>query len=169
MVLAVRVLVRVKDRGLDEAEPAQALHLGAGFLIGGIEPLVVADLHDASAAVCRLGQFLGLRDAEAERLLDEQVLAGRERRQDELPVPAGRQDEHRVDVGLRDQLAEVGRAPLDVIARADRVERGPIDVGEAGDGEEVRPLGQGRQVHHLRDAAAPDDRDTKRWRHVRVS
>jgi len=52
-----------------------------------------------------------------------------------------------------------------VIPGADGIERRAVDVGQAGDCEEVRPLGERRQVHHLGDRTAADHRYAKRTFH----
>jgi len=160
MVSPVRVLFGVQDGDLHETKALHALHLGARPLIGGIEPLVIAHLDDAPALPGGAGDLLGFGEAEPERLLDEQVLACLESGERELAVWPRGEHQHGVNVGGRDEVAVIGRAPVDVIAPGDGLERLPIDVGEADDGEEIGPLGQGRQVHHLRDAAAPDHRNS---------
>ena len=126
---------------------------------------MISDLDGTPARARRGGQFLGLREAEAEGLFDEDVFAGGKRGCHKGPMSARRQHEHRLDIVVREQFVVVAGRPLDVVARGDHVERRAIDVGEAGDGEEVRPLGQRRQVHHLRDATAADDADAQGPRH----
>ena len=49
------------------------------------------------------------------------------------------------------------------MAIADGVERLLAQVGQADDLEEVGPLRERGQVHHLGNATATDDTDAERW------
>jgi hypothetical protein len=113
--------------------------------------------------------FFRLRQAEGQRLLDEQRLARGQQLEHGVAVAAGGEEEDRLHVLLAGQLPAVLEPGAHPVPFAHGVDRPLAEVGQGDDLEEVRPLGQSREVHHLRDAAATDDTYTQRLAHGSIS
>jgi hypothetical protein len=76
-------------------------------------------------------------------------------------VGIGVGDEHRVHVGLGDQLLIITEALAHPPGVANRVEHGLADVAQRGDRELLAKLCQGGQVNDLAHLAAADYSDSK--------
>ena len=126
-------------------------------LDGPVVQLHVADQRDEPARLGRLDERPRLLRRERERLLDEHVLAGGDRRRGDRGVVVGADDD-RVDRVGGDELAVVGRAQRDAVLLAELVDDARREVAEPAD-RVLRQLEQERQVHHLRDLAAADHAD----------
>ena len=117
-----------------------------------------SDLHrDARLG---LGGFqrvrLGQRDAH--RLLDQDMLARRHRRDRHLGVVDVRiADEDGVNVGFLDQLLCAGECLDPGKCGGDPGQNRRADVAQRGDTEKVRQFAQGRQVDDLRDFTTTND------------
>jgi hypothetical protein len=61
---------------------------------------------------------------------------------------------------------KVGGAARDMIPIGDCIEGVAIDVRQSSDAEQIGPLGERGQMHHLRDRAAPDYADAERFAHT---
>ena len=121
------------------------------------EPVVIPDLRDHAGASCRRGQLLGVRRAERERLLAEDVQAMFERGAHQRPVrPGWRRDQDRVEINLAQHrlVAPVGRERGLLPEHASHIarrlaDRCDLDLGVHVGDREVREA-------HL---AEPDDRE----------
>ena len=160
-------VVGMEDGDLGVAQAAHRAHRVPGAKVRGVEPLVIAD-HELPAPSARRGRdLLGLLQAVGHRLLDEEVLVAPDQVEEGVAVTARGEDQEGVEIRPAEQLAVVLDPRGDVVAIAHRVQRLLADVGEGGDREQVRPLGQRGQMHHLRDAADADDADAQ-GRHQRA-
>ena len=108
---------------------------------------------DARAIVAGLDQRVSAFEAERDRLLDEQVLAGRERGQPHLGVQVRRRrDGHEVHVVAADEVAPV-RDARDVVGHA----------LERRDGDDAcSPVGLPGPVQEAAEAAVADQSDAER-------
>jgi hypothetical protein len=129
---------------------------------------VIADHEDLGRPADRACDVLGLGEAEAHGLLDEDVLFRLEGADGRFPVRSRGGDEHRLDVLAGQELPVVGGADGDGVPPSHRVERPSVHVREPGDLEEVGTLGERRQVHHLRDPTRAHHGDAEGGAHSPV-
>jgi hypothetical protein len=119
------------------ARQADLAHLGEQCLGLGQRRGVaahVADLDDRARALGGGNHLVAFARAQAHRLLDQHVLAVRDRGERGVGVErVGIADQHRVDVVERGEVVVVGQAPLDAPEVADAVEHGAADVAQRGD------------------------------------
>jgi hypothetical protein len=172
-VVDQRAEERVRRRG-GAAEPerlAETRVVGRGGDVDGrlgeiveerldrrVEALHVADLDDDAGPVAGRDDLRGLVEREAERLLDQDVHAGRESVERDGRVGGVRRaDEQRVD--RAEELAMAGVTGRDAVTRAQALARGCVGLRQRDDAELlVEPLQQ-RQVHGLGDEPASDHAD----------
>ena len=141
----------VADGG-ELGEAALQLEEGAG------EAAHVADEDDLRVVAVRRDERLELGRGERHGLLDEDVLAGGDRRGDERRVQmVGGEDEDGVEVGIGDELGGAGER-AGAVAGGDRGGEPGRGVGDGGDSE-ARVVGEERQVHELGDFAEADEAD----------
>ena len=126
-------------------------------LIAGIVELHVADHGDEAARLGLLHERPRLFRREGERLFDQHMLAGRQRRLDDLAMVIGA-DHDGIDRGIGEERAIIGIERLDAILRAELLEHAGRDVAERRDPERGQLVEIG-QVHELRDLSAADDAD----------
>ena len=121
-------------------------------------PAHVADLHDhPGVPLCRR-DLVRLAQRHAHRLLDEDVLAGGNGGKRYLGMEGVRvRDQHDVDIRTGDQISVVGVATFDAPPVRDAIEHLGADVASRHDLEQVRQVGQARQVKQLCDLTASDD------------
>ena len=151
----------MQHRGLDVAQARQLADLVGRGEVRRVVALVVPDHEHAARALRLPHDAFRLRAAEPQRLLDEDVAPGRERSGRLRAVRAGAEHEHGLDARIAQQSTGVGRDDRCRVPACHRVERPAIHFRQADQLEQVRPLGQRRQVHHLRDPAAADDADAQ--------
>src|SRR6185295_15068307 len=121
------------------------------------EVQVLGDHHGALVRLQRRPQRFQLGERREHRFLDEQVLAGRQRQLDQLPVRARRDTDHDRIAGRRDRLFVAAEMRRGAHARGERL--GPPRVA-AGDGDaRAGPQPPQRADVPGADAAAPEEAD----------
>ena len=122
--------------------------------------LHVADLDDLAGAVARGDDPVDVGDAEADRLLAEDVQAGVERRQHDLEVRARRRrDQDCVERRRCRRASASRRARRDRVACGERLAHRLRRLRERREPELAGELREVREVHRLGDEAAADDAD----------
>ncbi len=114
-------------------------------------------LSDEAAGLELADQRPGFLGREAERLLDDEMLAGGDRLVDDRGVLVGA-DDHGVDAGIGEELPVVGVAPGDAVFVAEPIDHLARQVAQSGDVEAGQLL-EDRQMHELRDLSATYDAD----------
>ena len=144
---------------LDQAHVIDLRHPPLRKLVGRVVALHIRRLIDDAGAVRGIGHRPRLVDRVADRLLDQDVLAGPGGRDGGRRMRARVADDDGVDIRPLDQLVIVNLLPLRRHAVGGPNVRQQLarQVAQAGDLKVARQLDKVRQMLDLGNAAAPND------------